>query len=239
MKKVLKIGAVILGVLLIGALVIFIFFPGLPTYFKVKKEFPEIENKLTEFTKFDSSSAEIPDNYVEASYDGVTLMGPSYALNTDTTGMVPFKSDDNLLVMIIKSEGNTAEYGGEYDKYEKEDYEHLFESLDIDMPESSYDNRCFLYNLQAKDCLKLRGKDLDVFMELAQAKQIVSKVETAYLYEDNGNKGFMCDIAVNDNYIYRYNADFFTENNEYIISVFGNNIETINNIISSIEITED
>lgn len=240
MKKILKITAIsLIALIAVSVLVIIVFFPGLPAYFKVKKEFPEIENKLAEFTEFDSSTAEIPDNYVEVSHDGVTLMGPSHALNTTTTGMVPFKSDDNLVVMIIKSEGNTAGYGGEYDKYEKEDYEHFFESLDIDMPDSSYENRCFLYNLQAKDCLKLRGKDLDVFMELAESKQIASKVETAYLYEENGNKGFICDLSVNDNYIYCYNADFFTENNEYIISVFGNNAETINNIIASIEITEE
>ena len=35
MKKALTIGGAVLGFLLISALVIFIFFPGLPTYIKV------------------------------------------------------------------------------------------------------------------------------------------------------------------------------------------------------------
>ena len=240
MKKALKITLIsIIALILVSALVIFVFFPGIFTYFKVKKEFPAIENELTEITKLYMVKEEVPDDYVEAECDGVTVKGPSYAVNNNTTGMVPFKEEDNLIVMVMKSEVTPAEYGGEYNKYEKEDYEHFFESLDIDMPENSYDDRCFLYNLQAKDCLKLRGKDLDVFMELAEAKQIVSKVETPYIYEYNGNKGFICEINSNDTYTYYYNADFFTEENEYIVTVLSNNIETVKRIIASIEITEE
>lgn len=39
MKKALAIGGAVLGALLAAALVIFVFFPGLPTYFKVRHRF--------------------------------------------------------------------------------------------------------------------------------------------------------------------------------------------------------
>ncbi len=239
MKKALKITLIsIISLIAVSALVVFVFFPGIFTYFKVKKEFPSIENELTEITKLYMDKDEVPDDYVEAECDGVTVKGPSYAVNNNTTGMVPFKEKDNLIVMVIKSEVTPAEYGGEYNKYEKEDYEHFFDSLDVPMPETQYESRKFINGMQAKDCLKLRGKDLDVFMELAEYKDIVYSVETPYIYEHNGNKGFICDVA-SKNYTYHYNADFFTEENEYVISVLSNNIETVKRVIASIEITEE
>ncbi len=239
MKKALKITLIsIISLIAVSALVVFVFFPGIFTYFKVKKEFPSIENELTEITKLYMDKDEVPDDYVEAECDGVTVKGPSYAVNNNTTGMVPFKEKDNLIVMVIKSEVTPAEYGGEYNKYEKEDYEHFFDSLDVPMPETQYESRKFINGMQAKDCLKLRGKDLDVFMELAEYKDIVYSVENPYIYEHNGNKGFICDVA-SKNYTYHYNADFFTEENEYVISVLSNNIETVKRVIASIEITEE
>lgn len=236
MKKVLKVSAIALSVVLAAFLVIFIFFPGLPTYIKVKKEYPSIDCTIKNYSGYD---VEIPDDYVEAEYDGVKLRGPSFALNTDTTGTVPFKADKKLVVMIIKCENIPVEYGSEYDKYEKEDYEHFFESLKTDIPKDSYESRVFLRNMQAKDCLGLRGRDLKVFEEYAESKQTVADIETPYYYERDDIKGFICDIGSTSKFHYYYNADFFTENNEYIISVLGNNSETIKRIIASIEITEE
>ncbi len=239
MKKALKITLIsIISLIAVSALVVFVFFPGIFTYFKVKKEFPSIENELTEITKLYMDKDEVPDDYVEAECDGVTVKGPSYAVNNNTTGMVPFKEKDNLIVMVTKSEVRFAEYGGEYDQYDYDDYEHFFDSLDVPMPETQYESRKFINGMQAKDCLKLRGKDLDVFMELAEYKDIVYSVETPYIYKHNGNKGFICDVA-SKNYTYHYNADFFTEENEYVISVLSNNIETVKRVIASIEITEE
>jgi hypothetical protein len=46
MKKPLIIGGTILGFLLAAAMVIFIFFPGLPTYLKVKHKYDHIDEHV-------------------------------------------------------------------------------------------------------------------------------------------------------------------------------------------------
>lgn len=51
MKKALKISGIIIGIILVSVLIIFIFFPGLFTYIKVKVKYDNIDRGFTEFKK--------------------------------------------------------------------------------------------------------------------------------------------------------------------------------------------
>lgn len=238
MKKVLKITGVILGVLIIAVIVIAVFFPGLPTYISVKKNCPHIDETIGTYTDHD---VEIPEDFIQTKADGVILRGPADALNDSQ--FVPFRKEDELVVMVMESEVDSefyTDYTDESLNYSPSDYRHFFKSLDVKMPETTYESMEFIRNLTSKDCLKLRGTDRKVFEEYADGKEIVAEIETIYYYERDGLSGFYCDFigAGNEKYTHRKNLMLNDGNKEWLISVFGNDAETVAQIISSIEIAE-
>lgn len=235
MKKALKIAGIIIGVLVIAAIVIIVFFPGLPTYIKVKKNCPHIDETMGIYT--DGGEA-VPEDFVQTEINGILVSGPADALR-DNSNLCAFKKDNELAVMIIESENEPLSYTDESCGFLIYDYRHFFRSLDAEMPETTYEGMEFIRNLTAKDCLKLRGTDREVFEEYAEIKEIAAEIETVYYYERDELSGFVCDlIGVGQTYKHRKNVVLADGDKEWIISVFGNDAETVAQIISSIEISE-
>lgn len=234
MKKAIKIGCVVLGIILIAALIIFIFFPGIFTYKKVKKEYPHIDNTIGAFDGFD---VKIPKNFVSSTKDGITVMGPKNARNN--RDIIPFKSD-NLIVMIsvLDDEIGGDVFFDENSKYTKKDYLHFFEKLDIKPPQTSYENVKMLHDLTSKDCLRLRGKDKKVFLEYAESKEFSEKIEALSYYEKDGVKGFFSEMNFDGkkNLKYSYALWLFHNDKQYIVHAYSADKETAMQILSTVEI---
>lgn len=235
MKKSMKIGGVVLGIILIAALVVFIFFPGIFTYKKVQKKYPHIDNTIGTFEGF---NVEIPKNFAAyTTKDGVTVIGPEDARHN--SDLIPFKSD-GLMVMISVSD---EEYYGdaffdENSKYTKKDYLHFFKKLDIKPPQTSYENVKMLHDLTSKDCLRLRGKDKKVFLEYAEYKEICEKIESLSYYENDGIKGFFSEMSSegSSKTKYRYALWLFHNEKQYIVHAYSDDKETAMQILSSVKI---
>lgn len=235
MKKALKITGIIVGVFVIAAIVIIVFFPGLPTYIKVKKDYPHIDETIGVYNDGD---VVIPKDFVQTEINGILVSGPSDALCTDGY-FIPFKKENELMVMVTESESASTSYTDESCGFLLYDYRHFFQSLDVEMPETTYEGMKFIRNLTAKDCLKLRGTDRDVFEEYAQYKEFVAKIETVYNYERDDLSGFVCDLAsVGKKYEHRKNLMLVDGEKEWIISVLGNDEETVAQIIASVQLAE-
>lgn len=238
MKKAMKIGGVVLGIILIAALIIFIFFPGIFTYKKVKKEYPHIDNTIGTFEGF---NVEIPKDFVAyTTKDGITVMGPEDARND--SDFIPFKSDGlNVMVTVMDDESYGDVFFDENSKYTKKDYLHFFEKLDIKPPQTSYENVKMMRNLTSKDCLKLRGKDKKVFMEYAEYKEICEKIESLSYYENDGIKGFFIERGseASSKTKYRYALWLFHNDKQYVVHAFSDNKETAMQILSTVSINDD
>lgn len=234
MKKAIKISCIILGIVLVAALAIFIFVPGIFTYHKVKKEYQYIDRTIGTFDGFD---VDIPKDFVAYTKDGITVMGPEDArYNSD---LLPFKSDYlNVIVSVLDDETYGDAYFDEYSKYLKKDYLHFFKKLGIDPPQTSYENVKMLRNLTSKDCLKLRGKDKKVFLEYAETKETVEKVETISYYEKDGIKGFFTEMssAGAKKMKYSYALWLFHNEKQYIVHAYSSDKETAMQILSTVEI---
>lgn len=248
MKKALKIGGIILGIILAALLIIFIFFPGLFTYIKVKVKYDNIDRGFTEFKK-----VEVPDDFKTYTVKGITLSVPdSYVLKD--TGSSFKNSDEKSVLLIMESDsletdelmkGYSEDYDTwEYYKYEEEDYKHFFETIGGTFPtpyDASSDILWFVRDkLKAKDCLKLRGRDMDVFLELADSKEESWKTEKTW--ELDGENCFVYIGYIEDSEI--FNSDLWTayiydKNNltKYHYLLFKeDDTEVIKQIISSIEL---
>lgn len=235
MKKTLKITGIILGALVIAAIAVIVFFPGLPTYIKVKKNCPHIDETMGIYN--DGGEA-VPEDFVQTEINGILVSGPADTL-CDDSNLCAFKKDNELVVMIIESENEPLSYTDESCGFLIDDYRHFFQSLDVEMPETTYESMEFIRNLTAKDCLKLRGTDREVFEEYAESKEIVAEIETVYYYKRDELSGFVCElISIGKQYEHRKNVMLFDGDKEWIISVVGNDAETVAQIISSIEISE-
>lgn len=235
MKKALKITGIIIGALVIAALIIIVFFPGLPTYIKVKKDCPHIDETMGIYK---DSADTVPEDFVQVELNGILISGPADALRADGS-FVAFKKENELAVMVIESENEPLSYTDESCGFLIYDYRHFFSSLDVKMPENTYEGMEFVRNLTAKDCLKLRGTDKKVFEEYAEIKETVSDIETIYYYERDGLSGFVCElIGVGQAYEHRKNVVLLEGDKQWIITVFGNDAETVAQIIRSIEISK-
>ncbi len=212
MKKPLIIGGTILGFLLAASLVIFIFFPGLPTYLKVKHKYDHIDETVAEFKKTD-----VPSDYVSH-----TLRGVKFSIPSDWEGHSPIEGteassyvsgeDYRIFVLDIdykmQAELNDEykdmlgdEYSEddlydpwEYYKYKEDDYRNFFKEIGIDVPQYGLAYTMVFYTrdcITAKKCLKLRGKDKDVFLALAEDKEEAVGMEKMWKAKGSGFNAYI------------------------------------------------
>ena len=181
MNKAVRIGAIVLGAILAAALVIFIFFPGLPTYAYVKFKYKNIDKTAGRF-----ETAAVSDDYAEHTINGVTLKAPqSYVQENSTSSAL--KSEKGTIMVIRNSADDlkkAKEMLGEYDpwdgyKYSESDYRSYFDAAGSPYPFDADGCRDVLWyyrtKLRSSDCIKLRGKDLAVFREFAGNKDILGE----------------------------------------------------------------
>lgn len=234
MNKALKITGIILGVVILVVLVIAVLFPALPTYIKVKNNCPHINDAMGVYTDDDIS---VPEDFVQTEVKGLLISGPANALNTESE-MVPFKDGKKLTVMVMQDELSDYSFYDETSKYSKQEYVHFYRTLSGDIPKSSLDSIKFIRDMTLKDCLKLRGTDIKIFEELAENKEIISEVETVNIYERDDISGIVCDIDNGGKTKEYLNLMFNYGGYEYIVTVIGEDTETVRQIISSVKPAE-
>lgn len=251
MKKALKISGIILSVLLIAALVIFIFFPGLPTYIKVKYEYEDINRTITAF-----EPVYVPDSFEFHTIKDVAFKAPrDYKLSV--TGNSLSSSDEKSKILITKSD--TIEdaqilseyYGEDYDiweyyEYEAADYKKFFKAVDENFPniyDASSDELWYIKDkLTAKDCLKLRGRNMDIFLEFAESKTKAWDMENTWKIKCSNFTAYVSEMLMRG-----YEDGFWTvtiypdssESTYYFVAIKGADEEITKQIISSIELTEE
>ena len=207
MKKPLIIGGTILGFLLISALVIFIFFPGLPTYLKVKHKYKHIDELVPEFEK-----SEVPSDFVSRSLKGVSFRIPSdwegksaiegkeassyvsgeeyriFVLDTDYKVYADLQDEYKDMLGDEYSEDDLYDPWAAF-KYKEADYRHFYKEIGVDLPQYGLAYTMVFNNrdsFTAKDCLKLRGKDKKVFLDLAQTKEEAADMEKMWKTKGSG-----------------------------------------------------
>lgn len=241
MKKILKVSGIVLAVIfvimIIGFAVITAFFPGLFVYMNAKKEYPHINDKIGEYSYYDT---EVPADFVQAAAGDFYVSGPADAFLEDTESMFIFKSDDKSLVIASYSSDNEPYDFSEDEtcQYDESDYIHFFETVKCDVPKTNREVKEFLRNkLDLEMCMHLRGTDKKVYKEYAETKELLCKVEKLYRYERDGIEGYVCEITSDDDK-YFWTADFYTGENdekENVILVRADDIETVKQVFASIE----
>lgn len=251
MKKTLTIGSAVLGGLLAAALVIFIFFPGLPTYLKVKLKYEHIDDRIPVF-KTVSAGADVGS----FALNGVKLKAPA-DWEPNTTGHGLKSSRDKSSLLVIKNNYQSQEevlsdleaLGSEYNydpwsvyKYTEEDYRHFYKTIGIEPPTYGLNTRMLWYmrdDVTEKDCLKLRGKDRKVFLEVAESKEESVKVENMWKIKGSGFLAYVGQIMYTgfDGNIWTVNIFPDGNENEYYTATVKCSDEAMTKqIISSIEL---
>ena len=212
MKKALTIGGCTIGFLLISALVIFIFFPGLPTYIKVKHDYDHIDELVPEFEK-----TEVPSDFVSRSLKGVSFSIPSdwegsspiegreastyksgkeygiFVLDTDYKELAKLQEEYKDMLSDQYDESDLYD-PWEYYKYKEADYRHFYKTIGVDLPQYGLSSTMVFYTrdcLTAKNCLKLRGKDKDVFLSLAEDKEKAVGIENMWKTKISGFNAYI------------------------------------------------
>ncbi len=250
MKKVLKISGIAFGVIAVAAVIIIVFFPGLFTYIKVKHDYPSIDITMKEF-----KTVEIPQDFVEYEVGDIIISVPGsytqkdygfgFVSENDETVMGIYESDKLELIKTAEILGEPYDQWEYYD-YEEDDYRSYFRAVDAPYP-TLYDARTELLwyireTLKAKDCLKLRGKDRDVFLEFADAKEGSLRMEDSWKLNIDGGTAYVSRNLDDDILDHFYTSiSIFPDNggSEYwYIMINKENDEIVNQIVSSIRLAD-
>ena len=247
MKKTLTIGSAVLGGLLAAALVIFIFFPGLPTYLKVKHKYDHIDEHVPEFEKTD-----VPSDYVSH-----TLKGVKFSIPSDWEGSSPIKgveassyqSGEQYKIHVFKTDyqeltgdENSLYDPWEYYKYTEADYRHFYKNIGVDLPQYGLAYTMVFYTrdyVTAKGCLKLRGKDKDVFLDLAEDKEEAVDMEKMWKLKNNEYTAYAVQVLYSDYNGNTWDVNIFPNNNKnevYTVTLKCPDETMAKQIISSIEL---
>lgn len=240
MKKAIKIGCIALSIILIAALVILIFFPGLFTYFKVKHDYESIDATSEKF-----EYADVPDDFKYYTKNGVSYAKPDGMEEGDNRLVVlPIKSSISRNKEILEQAGVYTEGTSIYDEeFSEKEYGEYFKKLEQTAPRDSTERLFYIKTkLKAKDCLHLRGKNMEIFRNFADIKEESSKIETTYIlnipeydaYASQVN-GMGYDGNLWTVYIYQHDDD----DTYYNVMVKNSNETIVKQVISSIEITEE
>ncbi len=256
MKKILAVGGAVLGVILAAALVVFIFFPGLPTYIKVKHTFENTDELLS---TFDGAGA--PSDYVSHAVRGVRFSAPAgWEAHSVVRGIEPgsYKSADGEMISVFSRNFIDDEEisrkaqelaGSEYDldpwsgyEYNEEDYRHMFSSIGIELPEHGLPSRMLWYirdGFTAKDCLRLRGKDRRVFLEIADFKDEAMRSEDMWKIGGTGFSAYVGHITGSGLGSGLWTVNIFPdsdENSYFLVMIKCSDETTVKRIVSSIEL---
>lgn len=252
MSRILKISGTALAVLLVIFTVIFIFFPGIPTYFKVKHDFEYIDTEIESY-----KTVSVPDDFKEYSKERLSVKVPDGFESKETEDMLSLTDGTSkMLITVSDSTENdkimrdyAESQGEEYDKweyyrYDEDDYREFFKKMKVPFPSEAVASSDILWfnkgGFTAKDCLKLRGKNKDIFLEFAEIKDECWGMEKTWILKKDGFTMYVCRSDGNDTVSYNYwTATVFPENSGskyYYIMMPKTDEETVKQIFSSVEI---
>lgn len=159
--------------------------------------------------------------------------------------------------MVIRNSADdlkkAKEMLGEYDpwdgyKYSESDYRSYFDAAGSPYPFDADGCRDVLWyyrtKLRSSDCIKLRGKDLAVFREFADNKDISMKIEDTWLLEMDGATAYVCHMNDRDTDEVKIGySDIWTvtiypdgADHEYFVMLRDLREETAKQVISSVRI---
>ncbi len=184
--KPIRIAITVLLSLVIIFGIAFLIFSHTPTYFRLR--YPSIDDRMSEYPTI---TAKVPSDFVSRTKHGITIKAPSDCVNPKESNIAPFKSD--YLSILVMSDSESDLYDDSDEFFSQAQYEHFFNSIGEEMPETWYDDLVFLRNnLTSETCRGLHGTDFRIYKLMAKSKDLVSKVETPYFYQGDNFDGLIC-----------------------------------------------
>lgn len=253
MKKAFRITAIslgsIVGVILLAALIIFLFFPGLPTYLYITNQYPDF-SRLSE--SYPYSDTAVPDSFVEFSADEITARIPAELYKKypeETEGM-----KSNLYINDDESSSITFIYSGktEFGEFSLTDEESgiteeqiadLLQNMGKSYPESYYEFYHLIYSLTMDDFNIHSHKHAIGFLAIPMLKEmLIPNYDNIYEFSTENGVGFVHQNNPTED-LPRYNfvvSLFDAENPDvcYDIIISANDIEVAKQIIASIELNK-
>lgn len=195
MQKKWIAGGIVLGVLLTAALVLWIFFPGLPDYLAVKRKYENIDRTITPF-----ETVAVPDDFRTETLRGIRLSVPaSFAENGLGSGFRSPDGEGKVAVLVLDTdidEMYRSDDPWESYLYTEADYRHYFQTVGVPYPNvEQYGNDLLWYwrgTLLPEDVLHLRGTDRKVFLEFAECKEDSWNIEDTRRLALSGAAAYVC-----------------------------------------------
>ena len=187
-RKRILIPLIVLAVLGAAAGLLFLFFPQIPAYFRIRNENP------VRMQDYPLTHVTVPADFAERSAHGITVKAPADCLNPRESGLVLFKND-RLTVAVMSSEDSPQEFESPDVPFTEAEFAHFYDAVGEKIPQNTIENIVFLRDkLTAKTCLRLRGTDFSIFEFYADSKQTVADVETPYYYRGGNFEGLICEL---------------------------------------------
>lgn len=193
MKKALKIGAVVIGVLLIISLIVFIFFPGLPNVIKVSFKYDHMYDTVPKFEK-----SPVPEYYESYNISGIKFKAPKGASLSETGHVL--RGDDGSSFVVMKNSRSQQEELmenidlGDYleEEFTKDELAHYFKKLGRSVPTN--DLWYAKDEFKPTDGLRMRGKDAEIFLYYADNKDGAYKMEDSYKLSGDGFTAYVSTL---------------------------------------------
>ena len=256
MKRALKISASILGVIILAVLIVFIFFPGLPTYLYAKDKYEYISVVPKEYPYADVKT---PESFVETTVFGLTLSLPQeleqkYSDSKSLEGIyndpsgesdtaVIFMDNDNLNKEFSLSDSiddSTAE-----DKMSVEKFNKAVEKLGLKAPENYYEFFNLVYTASLDDFSIHKHGTSAAFLIIAEWKEMLypSYIEV-YPFETDNAVGFiqLYGLPNEKGKSYVMVVELYSKNNlnnSFSAMVASDDFTTVQQIVNSAKLLEE
>lgn len=193
MKKRLLIGlGILLGVLLLAAGVIAVFFPGIAASRAVSLLYSNMSRTIPVF-----GASEVPEDFVRYQTKGLFISVPAdLQMRENGNGFQSADGKETPVFILATDPKALAEFIPdlwEERHYDREDYEHFFRTAGVPCPETSDDLLWFCKGtLMPQTVLGMRGRDKKIFLEFAFEKQQAWEQENTWELPIEGGKAYVC-----------------------------------------------
>ena len=249
-KVILTILGIIGGILLI-ALIIFLFFPGLPACMSAKHKYKHIDELPAEFEKVEVTGS-------KTAIQGLKIFVPDGWRNNESgNGMSSEDENQSLLVLhadlksqedALKEMFEDPQYAAfAYDPWEaydheEYDYRHFFNTLHVELPKYGLSSVFIFYirdSFTAKSAIWLEHTDMEVFKELCEVKENAFESENLWKMQGDGFKAYVGQVNYEDIGKNMWTVTIFPDgdlNDDYNVTIKCDDENTVRQIISSIEL---
>lgn len=200
---------------------------------------------------------EVPEEFIEISGDGLSFKVPPevhsqkpFHLDYYYDGVDGGLSDSTIFISFYDAYTHPAfdlYEGVENKKYIEKQLEELFQSAGMSVPENIYEYTYCTFNLNMDKYNPSNGYQAEYFYTLAKRKDklyIDNNYLNVYNFEKDGIRGYVHEISNEDevdvDFENLYLVRLFTGENEScerMATVFADDMETVKQIIASVEVT--